>query len=69
MPETETQVIAFPERLYFVVFNKYLHMNTALIKHKLPPTPKLLLVFDEPDRPSHIPGFEFCAIPHVEKDR
>lgn len=69
MPQTETQVNAFPESFHNVVFNKELHVNTALIKRKLPPTQKLLLVFDEPDRPSHILGFEFCAIPHAEKDR
>lgn len=65
----ETEMNAFPEIFHYVVFNKDLHMNTALIIHKLPPTQKLLLVFDEPDRPSHILGFEFCAIPHAEKDR
>lgn len=69
MPKTEAQVNTFIESFHYVVFNKDLHMNTALIKHKLPPTQKLQLVFDEPDRPSHIPVFEFCAILHAEKDR
>lgn len=69
MPKTETQVNAFAESFLNVVFIKDVHMSKALIKCKQTPTQKLLLVFDEPDRPSHILGFEFCAFPHAEMDR